>query len=267
MRSRGRVSFGSVLLALAVVAGCSNKDGPTPPCVVSATGSSHGQMLPQGQMTLKCTNSYGSVTVLGGDVKDGPRIDWYLAKTAWASSLRDAQGGLEKIFPDTTRVGDTLKFDAVTATMCSPDVGLTFNPFPPGMNFVADSTVGRVEVSYLLGASISLLRHNGPFYVRAIEGAIFIEAAVPDSGRATTGKGNIELHLPASSSVALFVMTERGAITVIGLPLMGRVDSTGFLSGTLGAGTDTIRLETKDGDITLKALPSVEMRAARPRAP
>ena len=93
--------------------------------------------------------------------------------------------------------------------------------------------------------------HSGHFDVDVEHGGISIQAAVPGSGHcmARTGRGNIDLQLPSSSSVMLIARTERGTVSVtddLAAFLVGRVDSTGFLSGALGAATDTVHLETRE---------------------
>ena len=71
----------------------------------------------------------------------------------------------------------------------------------------------------------------------------------------STGAGNLELRLPASTSAVVTARTGSGTVYVTGLTLAARVDSAGYVAGTLGAGTATIRLETRRGNITVTALP------------
>jgi hypothetical protein len=87
-------------------------------------------------------------------------------------------------------------------------------------------------------------------------GALALEVAVPDSGNCfgITGGGDITLRLPVTSPARLFARTEDGTVRVTGLALADRLDSAGYVSGTLGAGTAVIHLETKKGNVEVIGL-------------
>jgi len=262
MRARRSVWPWPVLLAVALIGGCSKRERPTPPCALSATGTSDAVITLHGQTTMKCISTKGLVTVQGPGVPG--TVGWHHYQIAEASSSERARAILDEMFVSDATVGDTLVFEVVTpfaGTNCSPYAAATLS-VPSAMNCVVEGAVGPVDVSFLSSAltvresdsvSVSVQAHNGPFDIVVAKGSVYIEAAVPETGHclARTGKGHIDLHLPASSSVTLIARSERGMVTVTGLVLSGRVDSTGFVGGTLGAGTDTVRLETQDGNIAV----------------
>ena len=69
--------------------------------------------------------------------------------------------------------------------------------------------------------------------------------------RLTTGNGNLDLRIPATTSAALSALVGTGAITWNNLPLVVTVQTNQSLTGTLGGGAGLIQLQTGNGNIDL----------------
>ena len=247
-------------LAVALGVGCSS-DTTEPPPVYEAAGTASGAISLSGETAVRCVSAKGPVSVQGEGLAG---VRWYLYKHATAPTQEQANAALAQIGVSSATVADALVFDVVT-----PPNGEVFYAaavtlgIPFQMGCAVENAAAPVEVSDLFRPlrvrgtdAVTVVRHGASCDLSTERGAVYIEAAVPDSGYclAGTGEGSVELRLPAASSARIWAHTADGAVTVIGLTLAGRADSTGFVSGTLGTGTAEVRLETLKGDIVIRAL-------------
>jgi hypothetical protein len=249
-----------MLLALALGSGCGEQS--TRPLVnFHATGTASGEIGLQGETTLRCVSTKGQVTVQGEGLD---LVRWYIYRYAAAPTQERANDALARIVAEFRSAGDTLVFDVGTPP--SGDVyyyGAVTLGIPSWMNCVVSGATAPALVSDLSGAltvtgagSVTVARHTGSCDVSVTRGGLALEIAVPESGYCLgrTQDGSIRLRLPASSSAHLEAHTDAGTVTVTGLALADRVDSPGFVSGTLGSGTAVVRLETKRGNIEVIGL-------------
>ena len=249
-----------LLLAAALGVGCSS-DTTEPPPVYEATGTASGAIELGGETVLRCVSAKGPVTVQGEGLAG---VRWYLYKYATAPTQEQANAALAQIGVSSATAADTLVFDVV-----APPDGEVFYAaaatlgIPFQMACTVENAAATVEVSDLFrplrvraSDAVTVVRHAASCDLSTARGAVYVEAAVPDSGYclAGTGEGSVELRLPASSSARIWAHTADGAVTVVGLTLADRADSTGYVSGTLGTGTAEVRLETHKGDIVIRAL-------------
>jgi hypothetical protein len=252
--------FALLLVALVLGAGCS--DDPTgPPPRYEATGTASGEIAPAGRQVLRCVSAKGPVTVQAEGLS---AVRWYLYKYVTAPTREQANDGLAQIGIASGTVADSLVFDVTTPPSgeiyysAAVTLGIPFE-----LGCAVDNATAAVQVSDLFrplrvrgAAAVTVRRHNASCDVATSRGAVYVEAAVPDSGYclAGTGEGDVELHLPADASARIWAHTDAGAVSVIGLTLTDRADSTGYVSGTLGTGTAAVRLTTQKGNITIRAL-------------
>ena len=261
MRRRGAAGrLGAMLLALALGSGCGEQS--TRPLVnFHATGTASGEIGLQGETTLRCVSTKGQVTVEGEGLDF---VRWYIYRYAAAPTQERANAALAGIVPEFRSVGDTLEFDVATP----PSGGVYYYGavtlgIPSWMSCVIAGATAPVRVSDLSGDltvtgrdSVTVARHTGSCDVSLTKGGLSLEVAVPESGVCIgkTDDGSIRLRLPAGSSARLVAHTAAGTVTVTGLALADRVDSTGFVSGKLGSGTAVVLLETRKGNIQVIGL-------------
>jgi DUF4097 and DUF4098 domain-containing protein YvlB len=102
---------------------------------------------------------------------------------------------------------------------------------------------GRIEARNVLG-DMKLTAGNGNIYgqVTLLAGSMV---------RADAGNGNIEIRVPKTTSATVQAAVGNGLITVSGLVLLDRIQDSAGLSGRLGTGDGTIRLQTGNGNIAL----------------
>lgn len=247
-------------LAAALGVGCSS-DTTEPPPVYEATGTASGEIPMSGETALRCVSAKGPVTVQGEGLAG---VRWYLNKYASAPTREQANAALAQIGVSSATVADTLVFDVATPpagevfTSAAATLGIPFQ-----MACAVENAAAPVEVSDLFrrlrvrgSDAVTVVRHSASCDVATERGAVYVEAAVPDSGYclASSDEGGVELRLPAASSARIWAHTADGTVTVVGLTLADRADSTGFVSGILGTGTAEVRLETVKGDIIIRAL-------------
>ncbi len=265
-RRRSGGARGCVLAACllaAAVASCGGDRTTSPAAPFEASRSVSGVIRLAGQSVLRCTSTQGPVSVEGPGVPG--QVGWSLLEMTTAPTEALAEAALGRIEARDSTRGDTLVFDVVTPpTTLESYAAATTLSMPSGMDCVVDGATAPVHVAYLVGAlrvrgtdAVTVQAHHGSFDVATHRGPVQVEAAVPAVGLCgvAADTGDVALSLPASSDVTLIARTRHGTVSVGGLVLAARIDSTGFVSGTLGAGTDTVRLVTGAGNVTVSGLP------------
>jgi hypothetical protein len=250
-----------VLIAATLVAGCSSKS-TAPPQLFTANGTANGEIPLQELKALRCVSARGPVTVEGEGLGV---VRWSLSRSATAPTQAQANAALAEIVPTWSVAGDTLVLDVAASSIAGTySYGAVTLGIPFQMDCVVEDAKGPVRVSSLLNLlkvrgqdAVSVEQHTGSCDVVVTQGELRLDVALPETGTCTgeTGVGNITLRLPQSASAALIARTHDGSVSVTGLTLAGRVDSAGFVSGTLGSGTAPVRVETRHGDIWVSALP------------
>ena len=118
---------------------------------------------------------------------------------------------------------------------------------------------GHVSVSSI-ESSLFVEVENGNVYLSDIfgfatvsveNGSVDGTVTLPPGGEImiSTGIGDIDLRIPASTSAELSALVEFGAITWDNIDLLNVVHTNRSLTGTLGDGTGLIDLDTRNGNI------------------
>jgi len=108
--------------------------------------------------------------------------------------------------------------------------------------------------------SVDVTQVNGQVTVENIENSLLVTlengsvhgtVSLPPGGEITlwTGKGNLDLRIPTSTSAELFARVGFGAITWDNLDFLNVVQTDRSFTGTLGNGTGQIDLDTGNGNI------------------
>jgi hypothetical protein len=252
--------FLCALVAVASLPGCSRTTSP--PQWFADSRAANGEITVQGATALRCVTTQGTVSAEGEGLGG---VRWHLSEHVVGPTRERANQALDQFAVTHSRTGDTLVFDVVTPAAAdvyaTADVSLGI---PFGMDLIVENAAASVYASDLRGLfrvrgsrDVTVERHTGSCDVAIGSGSVALEVAVPDSGACvvSTGDGSIDVRLPAATSAVLTARTARGIVNVSGLTLAARVDSAGYVAGTLGAGAATIRLETRRGNITVTALP------------
>lgn len=109
-----------------------------------------------------------------------------------------------------------------------------------------DSIDNDVTVNNLNG-TVTLTNITGNASANLLNGQIQSAVTLPLNGviDMKTLNGDIDLEIPVNTSASLSASVTLGTITTQNLVLQNIVNTPTFLSGTLGSGQGTIRLETK----------------------
>lgn len=145
-------------------------------------------------------------------------------------------------------------------------------------NLVGRQFVVNYNITVPSGIAVDVTQDNGHVTVMDIESSLFVEVAngnvymsdifgfatvtvdhgsidgtvtLPPGGEVmiSTGIGDIDLRIPASTSAELSALVEFGAITWDNLDLLNVVHTNRSLTATLGDGTGLIDLDTRNGNI------------------
>jgi hypothetical protein len=145
-------------------------------------------------------------------------------------------------------------------------------------NLVGRQFVVNYNITVPSGIAVDVTQDNGHVTVMDIESSLFVEVAngnvymsdifgfatvtvdhgsidgtvtLPPGGEImiSTGIGDIDLRIPASTSAELSALVEFGAITWDNLDLLNVVHTNRSLTATLGDGTGLIDLDTRNGNI------------------
>lgn len=145
-------------------------------------------------------------------------------------------------------------------------------------NLVGRQFVVNYNITVPSDIAVDVTQDNGHVTVMDIESSLFVEVAngnvymsdifgfatvtvdhgsidgtvtLPPGGEImiSTGIGDIDLRIPASTSAELSALVEFGAITWDNLDLLNVVHTNRSLTATLGDGTGLIDLDTRNGNI------------------
>ncbi len=139
----------------------------------------------------------------------------------------------------------------------------------PGEILIQTLQPGRLDgrqylVNYTINVpsdlSVDVTQVNGHVAVENIENSLLVTVengsvsgtvTLPPGGEITlwTGKGDLDLRIPTSTSAELSALVGFGAITWNNLDFLNVVQTDRSLTGTLGNGDGLIDLDTRNGDI------------------
>jgi len=105
-----------------------------------------------------------------------------------------------------------------------------------------------------MNGTATLTNINGSTSANILNGQIQAAVTLPINGviDMTTLNGDIDLEIPVNTSAVLSASVTVGTIITQNLILKNEVSTLPFLSGTLGSGQGTIKLESKQiGNITV----------------
>lgn len=268
MRSERILLLALALLALALVAGCSNSTGPDDGDRTEIFTWS-GQVAPAATIEIKNTN---------GEVRARPSQDGVLRVVATKRGRNDD--------PSSVRIEVLESASGVTICTVYPDVpGLPPNECLPGLDGQLSSRDNDVSVAFdvhvpsgrsfrglAIGGSVEATGLTGHVDARAIGGDVVITTSglatastisgdidvsigrtVWDRDLAfTAAAGHVTLRLPARTNADVWGSTARGSIST-DFPLrVTRVGASRHLQGRLGNGGRRLNIATSSGDIALR---------------
>jgi len=249
------------LLSLAIAAAALNA------CTLPLRAEAHDEwkrtyQLAQGG-TLEIVNTNGEIRV---EPADGSTIEVVATRVAKAGSDEDAKTALKRI-----EITETATPTRVVLDSSRGGIAFEMNvsrrvdylvKVPRWANVTLKSTNGEIVASGITG-KVRLETTNGEIKATAIEGPLHAESTngdmevelvnVSDDGvDCSTTNGGIVLTVPASAKASLNVETNNGDIETSGLDLSVQEKGRKDLRATLGGGGARIKLETTNGDITVK---------------
>lgn len=269
MREERIILLALALLALALVAGCSDSSGPDDGARTE-TYTWSGQAAPAATIEIKNTS---------GKVRARPGPDGLFRVTAIKKGRNDD--------PSTVTIEVLETAQRVTICAVYPDVpGLPANECRPGLagqlssrdndvsvDFDVEVPTGRSFLGATIGGSVEAGGLAGYVSARAIGGDVIIttsglaEASTISGdidvsiGRTvwdhdlafTAAAGHVTLRLPAQTNADVWGSTARGSIST-DFPLrVTRVGASRHLQGRLGNGGRRLSIATSSGDIALRS--------------
>lgn len=113
-----------------------------------------------------------------------------------------------------------------------------------------DSLNGNVIVG-LVNGDVVLTEISGNVTVGVTNGTVYGKINLPANGICTinTVNGQIQLSIPQTTSAQLAAKVTNGTVTVSNLSLNNMVSSRNSVSGVLGSGNGTIKVESVNGTI------------------
>ena len=271
--TRRRFLGGAAVAALTGLAGCS---GATP--FVGKRIEDDRTIDPQDATTLAVDVDIGDVRVLG-ESRDGVGV--HLVKQA--SSVTADLSNLEL---DVVRTGDRLELVSTYEGDGSffggtPSMDLTVR-VPRSMTVASVvGSVGDIDVENVAG-DLSADTSTGDVSLRGIDGVVDASTSTGDVvvedvtalGDVETSTGDLDLTVPAIDGDTRFeastgdvvaalgpdldasvsATTNTGDVTVSGLSLDDRSETETSVTGTLGDGGPSLRIEARTGDVRLTSL-------------
>ena len=204
-----------------------------------------------GEINISGDAAVNSVTITG-------------TKRVLSESVEDAQAHLQDLTVNVQDLLDEIRVETIQPantggrsyivdyTVTLPSF-LTNNVTNLNGIVTLDSIDNDVVVLNMNG-SATLMNITGNVSANILNGQIQGAITLPLNGAIdmTTLNGDIIVEIPANTSAVLSASVNVGTITTQNLVLQDVVSTPTFLSGTLGSGQGTIKLETKQvGDITL----------------
>ena len=239
--------------------GCS-ENSPTQPLLKEAEVRVLGDIPLSEEKAIVVTNPIGAVVLMGEGREQS--VSWLLDKTVQAATAQKAREQFDAIVLSQQSRNDTL-FVSVAAPLNSAimtyaaDLSLNVPLALP-----CAITQAHYGFAYDLAAPLliqntsyaEIQRHNASCQIDLPEGGIVIEMALPRDGicHAHTGKGDILLRLPATTSALIAAESKSGKVMHSGLVFVTLDQTASALTGTLGLGMGEIRLETANGNIQLE---------------
>jgi hypothetical protein len=205
------------------------------------------------QLTL--TGETGEIMITGNPNADTVVVTG--VRRVRSSSTQDAEEHLQELQVDLQELGDEI---LVKTIQPQNEGGRKYEvdymiDLPRNSVINITNTNGTIKVEFIdndiivdnLNGNVTLLDVAGSASVDLVNGNIESEVTLPAGGSIdmSTVNGNIELSVPTNTSAELSAAVTIGAIRVLNLALQNEVETSTSLSGTLGGGQGTIRLEAE----------------------
>jgi len=219
------------------------------------------QLAQGGSFEIRNTN--GEIRV---ETTDGNTVEVVATRVAKAGSDEDARNALKRIEIVEDVTPNRIQLDSSRG-------GIAFEmnvqrwvdyvvKVPRWANVTLKSTNGEIVASGITG-KVRLESTNGEIKATGIEGPLHAETTnggmqlelvkVGEDGvECSTTNGEIVLTVPATAKASIDVQTNTGDIETSGLDLSVKEKGRKDLRATLGGGGARIKLETTNGDITLR---------------
>lgn len=265
----GKFSIISLFLASIILSSCGS-DGDGSISVVSNTNfeavESFNLVVPVINHTLfTLTGVNGEININGSTGADSVTITGI--KRVLSASVEDAQSHLQDLKINAQDLVNEIRVETIQPAITggrSYIVNYTVTVPKLMKNNVTnlngivtlDSIDNDVSV-IIMNGSATLTNIAGSASASILNGRIQGTVALPLNGviDISTLNGDIDLQIPANTSAALSASVNIGTITSQNLTFQNSVSTAGFLSGTLGSGQGTVKLESKQtGNIKLTGI-------------
>jgi len=213
--------------------------------------------------SLEIRNTNGEIRV---ETTDGNTVEVVATRFAKAGSDEDARNALKRI-----EIAENVTPNRIQLDSSRGGVAFEINvqrwvdyvvKVPRWANVSLKNTNGDVIASSIAG-TVRLETTNGEIKASAIEGALHAESTNgdmhlelvkigEDGVECSTTNGEIVLTVPSAAKASIDVQTNNGDIDTGGLDLVVKEKGRKDLRATLGGGGARIKLETTNGDITLR---------------
>ncbi len=259
MRSAWPSILNAAVLTLGIVS-CSGPESTEPAKWYETSDRIDGNAPLGSAKVLVVQNTIGHVLFSG----NGPdtTLSWHLTRTVSGTDQSQLAGHLNDISISFVYAGDTTFVAATTpggqsaySYTCVLSLTAPFN-----VPCVIAPVTGIVDVSDLdtslvvsANGDIMLARVSGSTSIVSAAGNITVETALGagDSCFCSTGKGDIALHIPTSTSAVVNASTGQGDLSYTNLVFDSLQQTALSLSGILGTGNGRIHLSTTAGNITM----------------
>lgn len=158
-------------------------------------------------------------------------------------SQRDAENGLNQMEILVSELpGEILVQTVQPASLNGRQYLVKYN-----INVPSDLSVDVIQVN----GQVTVLNIENSLLVTVENGSVYGTVSLPLGGEITlwTGKGNLDLRIPTSTSAELSARVGLGAITWDNLDFLNVAQTDRSLTGTLGKGSGLIDLDTGNGNI------------------
>jgi DUF4097 and DUF4098 domain-containing protein YvlB len=213
--------------------------------------------------SVEIRNTNGEIRV---EPTDGNTVDVVAVRVARAGTDEDARNALKRM-----EITETIAPNRVALDSTKGWTGLDIHTskhveyvvrVPKWAHVTLESTNGELLVSGMTG-TVRLETTNGEIRATALEGSVRAEttngdvtldlAKLGDDGvTCVTTNGEVDVRLPASAKASLEIQTNNGDIETHGLAVTVSEKDRKDLRATIGGGGPKIKVETTNGDITVR---------------
>jgi hypothetical protein len=248
-------------IILIIFTSCNNSSSEPETTLEFTERYSNEIIFPKNISIVVISNSIGFINVTGAS--DSSKINYTIDKTVTAESSALSEAELNKIFLDSSQIGDSLFLNIAF----SPNINefrkanISLN-IPYSSNVIINSPNQGSYVSYLNSDLIinndfgktNIFSHTGSLEVKSIDGDVNVTAAILPNGFCNiyTEAGNVSIKIPKITSAIIELKSTEGSITYKNLDFLPNLETSNHITGTLNEGEAIIKIISLSGNITLE---------------